>query len=493
MRKGGITEEICDLLVVSAFYGEKTLSGAAEEVNKALDGQLARILEEDQFKGKANQTAIIRPEGKIPAKRILVIGLGDKKKFKEDVVRAAAGAVFHVAKAFASKHVILEPFGAQDLSAKSSAKAMVEGLRLASYGFDKYKKTTNGNEPDLAELVSSDGNIVRQGQNGLETGELMAEGTAFARDLVNTPGEHMKPEDLMQAAKKIARSSSSIKCKVMDQDDLEEMGAGGILGISQGSDHEPYLVHLTYTPKKKAKKKIALVGKAITYDTGGYSLKPSASMLGMKCDMGGSASVLGAFAVLAKLEPNVEVHGIFAACENMVSGRAIRPGDVVTTMSGKTIEILNTDAEGRVTLADSLYYAANLDPDYIVDLATLTGACMVALGEEITGMMGNSDALMDKLVDASHEAGEKLWELPLEENYRKQIKGDIADFNNTGTSRYGGTITAALLLEQFVQNKPWVHLDIAGPSFAEKPFNSYTQKGATGVGVRTLLELVKSF
>jgi len=281
----------------------------------------------------------------------------------------------------------------------------------------------------------------------------------------------------------------------MNKERLEKMKAGALLAISQGSDAEPFMVHLSYNPPG-AKKKLSLVGKAVTFDSGGLQIKSSEgmTMLGtMKVDMAGSAAVLGVFSALAALQPKIAVDGVFAACENMISGNAIRPGDVVTAMNGKTIEILHTDAEGRVTLADALTYASRQKPDAIIDMATLTMAVIVALGESYTGVMGNNEKLLDKIFEASDVSGEKMWELPLDvPEYKKRLHSKIADTNNTG-GRYAGPTMSALFLEKFVNNIPWAHLDIAGPTFAEKPMSAYYQYGATGVGVRTMLELIRKY
>jgi leucyl aminopeptidase len=296
---------------------------------------------------------------------------------------------------------------------------------------------------------------------------------------------------LVNSAKEIAKGKKDLKVRVYDKEQLEKMGAGGLLAVNQGSDHEPYLVHMVYKPEGNIKKKIAIVGKAVTFDSGGLSLKPAEYMMSMKCDMGGSAALLGLFSVIDNINPQVEVHGIFGAVENMPSGKAIRPGDVIKALNGKTIEILNTDAEGRVTLADTLSFAVKKKPDLIIDLATLTGACVVALGEEISGVMSNNPELANKILIAAASAGEKMWELPLEKNYKKLLKSDIADLKNIG-GRYGGALTAGLFLEEFVDKTPWAHLDIAGPAYAERPINSYEKKGATGHGVRTLIEFIKA-
>ena len=301
-----------------------------------------------------------------------------------------------------------------------------------------------------------------------------------------------------------------MEVKILNCAQCEKLGMGAYLGVAKGSDHEPYFIHLVYKPPHLASghplpavlqgegrvrvKKIAIVGKGITFDSGGLSLKPAQHMETMKLDMAGCAAVLGIFSALPKLKPNVEVHGISAVCENMPSGRAMKPGDIVRTISGKTIEVLNTDAEGRLTLADAFGYVNKfVKPDAMIDMATLTGACMVALGEEVAGYMGNDRALLDNVKKASEASGERAWELPLIEEYRDQTKSHVADFSNITPSRYGGAITAGLFLEAFVEKKSWVHMDIAGPAWADKEVIPYMPKGGTGFGVRTMLELLKSF
>lgn len=494
VKRGDLIQEKADLLILNAFEGYEKFGGATADVDKALAGYLLKVAKEDQFKGKLGETVVVRVAMGIKAKRVMLVGLGKKEDFCEESVREATAVSANQADKLGIKTVVSVLHGAGNgkLSAKVAGKAMVEGARLANYVFDGYKKQKATKHVQSFTVATNDARAVVQVKAGIEMGELNAKATILARDLVNTPSGHMQPATLVDVAKKIAKESKgAITVKVYDQTALKKMGAGGILGISQGSDHPPVMVHLRFAPRG-AKKHVSLVGKAVTFDSGGLSIKPAEAMYTMKCDMAGSAAVLGAFSVLAQEKPKVIVDGIFGACENLPSGKAIRPGDVVTTLNGKTIEVLHTDAEGRVTLADTLAYAARLKPDAIIDLATLTGACMVALGEEISGAMSNNKKLVAKVLASAETAGEKMWELPLEKNYKKEIKSEVADYRNIA-GRWGGALTAGLLLEEFVEGLPWVHLDIAGPAFAEKPLNAYTQRGGSGAGVRMLLELLRNF
>ncbi|MEK7665960.1 MAG: leucyl aminopeptidase [Patescibacteria group bacterium] len=493
IRKGDLTNEKCDLLVVNAFKGQEKFGGATGAVDHALGGLISSIVKEEKFSCKLGETLLVRPSGFF-AKRVLLVGLGKEKRFDIEVVREVSAISYKTANKIGMKKVvsILHGAGHGGLNPKECGRAIVEGVRLASYTFETYKKERT--KPAVVEfnVVSNDLRDVKAALVGAELGELSFSGTVLARDLINTPAGHMQPAELVKVAQRIVKESKSkIKMKLMDETALKKIGAGGVLGISQGSDHPPVMVHLRYAPRS-SKKKIVLVGKAITFDSGGLSLKPAEAMYTMKCDMAGAAAVLGVFSILAKLQPRVTVEGIFAACENLPSGKAIRPGDVVKTLNGKTIEVLHTDAEGRVTLADSLAYAVQQRPDAIIDLATLTGACVVALGEEISGVMSNNRKLITKVLDASKTAGEKMWELPLERAYKKEIKSEVADYKNIA-GKYGGALTAGLLLQEFVDDVPWVHIDIAGPAFAERQINAYTGKGGTGAGVRTLIELLRSY
>ncbi len=492
VKKGDFRVENTDVLVVYTFQEKLAWTGMIALVDEASDGRLTNIKKEENFTGKSGQILWARPDGKIPAKRILVIGLGKQEDVTLETLRSAAAISLQAVKSSSAKTLLtlLDTSWIKDGSVREMAHAMTEGVLLADYSFGRYKKQKK-HAVRLFEFLLKDAKDVTLAKKGIDAGRLFAHGTILARDLVNTPPAHMTPLDLVDAAKKIAKENKNIHIRIFDTEKLKRMGAGGILGVAQGSEHAPFMVHLTYTPTAKTKKSIALVGKGVTFDSGGISLKPADHMMTMKCDMGGAADVLGVFSVINTVAPKVVVHGIFAAVENMPSGTAIRPGDVIEIMNKKTVEVLNTDAEGRLILADALVYASRLKPDCMIDLATLTGACVVALGEEITGVMSNTPKLAQQILTASKEAGEKMWELPLEKNYRKLVSGDISDLKNIG-GRWGGALTAGLFLEEFVDKLPWAHLDIAGPAFAERDIDAYTKKGGTGHGVRTLLRFLLS-
>jgi len=491
LRKGEISTTACDILIVSAFQGNKEATGIPQNLTAALNGLVEKVMREENFHGKLGQTLLLRTEGLIPAKRLLCVGLGKKEELSFETVRETTAVSFHAIREINAKSVVSVLHAQEDerLNPKEIAQAMTESFRLATYSYDRFKKAKKVHLTSF-EMIAGDSRIFLQAKKGMETGELFARATLYARDLVNAPAHHMHPMELVSVAKGLAKNNPSVRVKIYNKEQLAKMGAGGILGVAQGSDHPPFMVHLTYKPKKSIKKSVALVGKAVTFDSGGLSLKPAEHMMTMKIDMAGAAAVLGVFSVLAQVAPSVEVHGIFAPVENMPSGKAIRPGDIVQAMNKKTVEVLNTDAEGRLTLMDMLVYAQKYKPDYLIDLATLTGACVVALGEEITGVMSNNPELAKKIFSAAQKAGEKMWELPLEKNYAKLVKSSIADLQNIG-GRYGGALTAGLFLQEFVSPKtPWAHLDIAGPAFAERDINSYTKKGATGHPVRTLLQFL---
>ncbi|OGL61596.1 hypothetical protein A3C09_00820 [Candidatus Uhrbacteria bacterium RIFCSPHIGHO2_02_FULL_47_44] len=491
IKKSDLVSETSDVLVLGVYQDKQSFehSASSKKIDELLEGLLTQIAKEESFHGKANQILWARSNDAFASKRLLLVGLGKKEECTLETIRQAAAIALSAIKQTTAKSAVCLLLG--DVSdVRERTHAMIEGIRLADYGFGRYKKEKKTHLKSL-DLLVEDGRDVIAAKKGMELAEQFVKGTLFVRDLVNTPGLHMAPQHLVDEAKLIAKNNKQIKVKVFDEEKLAKMGAGGILCVSQGSDHPSFLVHMTYTPATKSKKRIALVGKGVTFDSGGLSLKPADYMMTMKCDMAGAADVLGVFAVIAAIAPKVEVHGIFATVENMPSGNAIRPGDVIEIMNKKTVEVLNTDAEGRLILADALVYATRQKPDAIIDLATLTGACVVALGEEITGVMSNTPALSNALLTAAASAGEKMWELPLEKNYRKLIQGDIADIKNIG-GRYGGALTAGLFLQEFVDKTPWAHLDIAGPAFAERDINAYEKKGATGHGVRTLLKYLLS-
>lgn len=488
IRKGGWQDKPGDVLAV--FWTSKgPASGVAKEADDAMDGALSALAEEESFKANAGESLVWHSNSKTAPRRIVLCGIGDAKFVTDESLRAAAAAAVNATKKLPKAVLTIALDIPKTIGAFEAGKAVSEGVRLATYRFGMYK-TLEAEGPAQVSVLLDDAKAFKRAEEGFDLGALFAAGTVAARDLVNQSGGHLVPLELAKAAEAAVKGKKGVTIMMIHKAELKKLGTGGLLGVAQGSDHDPVLVHMVYKPVKKSKKTIALVGKAVTFDSGGLSIKSSKGMETMKCDMAGAAAVIGVFSVIDQIKPGVEVHGIFGACENMVSGDSLRPGDVVKTLNGKTIEILNTDAEGRVTLADTLAYAAKLNPDAIIDLATLTGAIVVALGEEITGLMSNNRVLATKVKAAADEAGEKMWEMPLEKNYGFELKSDVADYKND-TSRWGSSLTAGLLLQEFVDGKPWVHLDIAGPAFAEKPLNAYTKKGGTGHGVRTLLEYLR--
>lgn len=500
-KQGKILEEAAALLVFGAFSGTQTYSGNAKLADKALGGLLTAMTAEEEFGGKIGETLIVHTHGKIAAARVLIVGLGDKKAFNGEAARRAIAAAVRQADKIGATEIVSELFG------NGLAQAMTEGAFLADYAYLAYKpaearRLLKRGVVTLT-LVADAAAAVKAAHKGIALGEVLSRATVYARDLVNEPAGNMTPRHLLEHAERIAKNNQNIKLKVLDAAACAKLGMNAFLAVAKGSDEPPYFLHLTYSPDRTDKtnrtnitsrKKICLVGKGLTFDSGGLSIKSSEGMETMKCDMAGAAAVLGVFSVLADLEPGVEVHGIIAACENMISGRAMRPGDIVTAMNGRNIEILNTDAEGRLALADSLVYAEKkIKPDAIVDLATLTGACMVGFGPDIAGLMSNDEKIAGRLTVAATEAGELVCRLPLLPDYQPFIAGDHSDLRNISRIRYGGAITAGLFLQNFVGATPWAHLDIAGPAFAEREVAAYARKGATGFGVRTLLNWLMGF
>lgn len=484
-QKGDILSQNTDIRIVGIYEGENWENDFIQRLGEETGGKLKENAKKKEFEGKLGQILTFSD--------LLVVGLG-KQEMLLGSLREVSGLIYNQLQILPVTSAAIELFGedAEQFNAKLTGQKMAEALFLASYQFNTYKKPKQKNILDEIILVAEDGRDAIAAQKGIEKAEMLVDGVTVARDLVNTPAQDMKPIRLAQTAERIAGLSSHIRVRVYNREQIEKKNMNAFLAVAQGSDTEPRLIHLIYKPKK-VKKTMAVVGKGITFDSGGLSIKPSNSMESMKCDMAGAATVLGLFAALARTEPNVEVHGIIAACENMPSGKAIRPGDIVRASNKKTIEILNTDAEGRLTLADALVYAQKQKPDYLIDLATLTGACVVALGEEISGIMGNDAELTNAIIEASKQTDESIWELPLYARYAKLIESDIADLRNISTTHYGGTLTAGLFLKEFIDDgQKWAHIDIAGPAYAERPMASYVKKGGTGFGVRTLIKWIES-
>ena len=471
-----INQEDLDLLVIPV------LSSNIDKVLKDLD--LVDLAKKKNFIGKKNQL--------LSKDNLLILGTGQEKKLSTEDYRLLSGNIINYLKNNKIDNIgLIASQWLKGNNVKELGKALAQGLTLASYIFDKYKKEDKDSiKVNIKTLIIEiDSKKKVQFKNGFNQGVLLSKGTIKARDLVNEPGSVMTPTFLAKEAELIAKENSNISVKVLEKPEVKKLGMNAFLGVDMGSDQPPKFIHLVYKPKGKAKDKIGIVGKGITFDSGGLNIKVGDSMADMKIDMGGAATVIGLFSVLGKIQPKVEVHGIIAACENMPSGKALKPGDVVYNMQGKTIEIGNTDAEGRVTLADSLAYTQKQGINTIVDLATLTGAIMIGLGSNYSALYSNNDKLNNSLLKASKLSGEKIWSMPLPEEYKELNKSNIADIKNIASTRYGGSITAALFLQFFIEEGvSWAHLDIAGPAYAEKPLNSYTPIGGVGFGVRTLLE-----
>ena len=450
-----------EVLVINQFEGEKT---SQELANKY-------AVEKDGFDGKFGQTYLLHTLGQSSADKILVIGFGKKEEFTANKMREA------VAKAVKKLHQIKAKKAVFDFDVTCDyGKSAAIGAMIADYAFDKFKSEKAHHLDEIT--------FTKFSQEEINEGIIFGEAMKFTRDLANTPAQIATPAKLAE----IAQNIQGLETKVFEKAEIERMGMGAFLAVGQGSVNPPKFIHMKYTGKNP-KKKIALIGKGICFDSGGLDIKPASSMLTMKDDMSGAACVLGVMQALVKLQPDCEVHGIIAACENMPSGSSYKPGDILTAKNGKTIEIDNTDAEGRLTLADALCYACELGVDEVIDIATLTGACMVALGTIATGVMGNDEEMIAKIIKTAENSGETYWQLPMFKEYFNSLKSDIADMKNTG-SRFGGASAAGVFLQEFVKDVKWTHIDIAGTAFLEKPQKEFIA-GATGAGVRTLLNYVK--
>ena len=479
---------------VSEWSGSVLIAGVLEGTKESQlnlfksiieDTYLSQRFKDAKFEGKKNQKLSIELiKGKI--KKIIFIGLGEAENLLIDDLRKASSIGTSQVFGFEKRLGIFLPWDAFDPSAV--ALAVGEAVKLTSLKDLRFKSEQNESTSiEEVELIGLDPKSVE-----LAIAEInpICEGVKFARELVSSPPNVLTPYQLAKEAEKLA-NDYDLNLQILDKKVCEEKGMGAYLAVAKGSDLEPNFIHLKYSPKT-AKTKVVLIGKGLTFDSGGYNLKVGASQIEkMKYDMGGSASVLGAARAIAELKPNnIEVHFIVAACENMINGSALHPGDIIKASNGKTIEVNNTDAEGRLTLADALVYACKLEPNAIVDLATLTGACVIALGDEIAGLWTNNDQLSDQLTRAASKAGEGIWRMPMQDSYKSGIKSSIADLQNTGP-RPGGSITAALFLKEFVSSAiPWAHIDIAGTCWTEKD-RDITPKGATGYGVRTLVNWIK--
>jgi leucyl aminopeptidase len=476
------TKVEADLLAVFAGSEE------AKKVDTALGGMLFQLARDEGFEESKENQFLLHTHGKIAAKRVLLVGLGKSDKPTPSHIQMVMASIGRKAREVGAKTL------AVSLPKELSSQTAVEGLILGTYAFTKHKsRSAKDKEKHIEDvLILTTPPRLDAVAAGIGRGEVASRAVVSARDLINESPSTTTPAYLADTAKKLAKSNDLITCEVFGPNELRQFGMEALLGISRGSDEEPRFIRLSYSGG--GNKTVCLVGKGITFDTGGLSLKDAKNMETMKLDMAGAAAILGVFSVLPVLKPKVNVVGLIASCENMPGSKAIKPGDVVRAMNGKTIEILDTDAEGRVVLADALSYAgAKLNADTIIDLATLTGACMVALGEEVAGMFTDDEALGRQLKSAAYASGEHVWELPLVPQYKDELKSDIADVKNIAHTRYGGAINGALFLAEFAPGGvPWAHLDIAGPAWAEKDA-PLTPKGGTGFGVRMILEFLETY
>jgi leucyl aminopeptidase len=473
-----------DVLVLPVYQGPEPGPGVSQV-------GLAEAFGAAKLRGKRGERLLVmRRDGDgFAADAVMLLGVGEREKVSPDVLRRAMGRAAPQLAKFRSVATTL-PQAVPRGDAADGVQATIEGLVLGSYRFDRYRTKPNDDAPPALQRISIVGGARDDGKaakRAMRRAEIVAEAVSWARDLVNIPALDLPPDGIAKEAQRMARANG-LQVKVLGKAELERGGFGGILGVGAGSVNPPRLIDVRYRGGGASSSTIALTGKGIAFDSGGLSLKDAKNMEWMKSDMGGAASILGTMLAIAQLKPKINVTAAIPAAENMPSGSAIRPGDVLHHRGGKTSEVMNTDAEGRLVLADALAYLTEQKPALIIDTATLTGACMVALGDQITGAFGNDAALTREIVDIGAAVGEPVWELPLWPEYHAQIESKVADIQNIG-KRWGGAITAALFLEEFVGGIPWVHLDIAGPAFAESP-GDYWGLGGTGVPVRTLVEFV---
>ena len=492
VARGSIQEYPADTIIVNLFEGVTAPGGATRAVNDALNGAVSELIQNGDFSGKSGEAIILYPRGAIPARRVIIVGLGKASQFDLEGVRGAAATAVRQARKHNADHVatIVHGAGIAGLPAAAAAQATVEGSLLAAYRFDADKEQEQQHNIDRLTVVESSTDKMDAIEGGVAAAEAISAGVHLARDLVNMPPNVATPTKMAQAAEEIAQEQG-MELTVGGRKWANKHDMGAFLAVAKGAGEPPKFVILEHNGPRQDLDTIVLVGKGITFDTGGISIKPSAHMGLMKSDMAGAAAVLGAMKSVGLLELPLRVIGITPCTENMPDANAYRPADVIKASNGKTIEIISTDAEGRMVLADGLVYATRYEPKAVVDLATLTGASVVALGKGMAaGLFANDDALRDRLLAAAESTHERLWPMPLWDDYKKAIKSDVADMKNSG-GRMGGVATSAIFLKQFT-DYPWAHLDIAGVAFGEKD-SGYTTAGATGYGVRLLLEFLRNW
>lgn len=496
MKSIAITDKFIEAkteaLAVAVFTNEKATGGILKELDQLTKGLVSSVIESGEFKGEKGESSYLAftPKAKGQAGRVLLVGMGDEEDYEAPNVSVLAGTA---ARTLRNKNItgfaLLPRCEGETVEIATNA---AQGVVTSHFELDKYRKDKK-NKEILNFGLCIEGAKPAEIKNGLGRGKEIGKAMNFTRDLANEPPNILTPTEMANRAKKMA-TAFGLKCEILDEAKMKKLGMGSLLSVSIGSAEPAKLIVLKYTPKKNTGKKgdlLALVGKGITFDTGGISIKPAAGMESMKYDMSGGATVLGAMQAIGALKPSIPVMGIVAAVENMPGGKASRPSDIVTAMNGKTVEILNTDAEGRLVLADAVHYAEKNGATRIVDLATLTGAVIVALGDLYTGIMGNNQGFVNELINCGKEVGERFWQLPIGEDYSKGIKSEIADVKNIGPSRKAGTIIGGVFIQEFIDKARWIHLDIAGTAWADET-TAHQSKGPTAVGVRTLLRMIEN-
>ncbi|MCH7744979.1 MAG: leucyl aminopeptidase [Chloroflexi bacterium] len=490
---GDITQQKAGAIIVNLFEGVTAPEGATGAVDRSLDGAISRLIEEGEIKGKRGEMTLIHTLGKMAPSRVVVAGLGKASDFSIEAVRFVSAESCRYIRRVGVESVatIAHGAGVGGLDARAVGQAIAEGSTLGLYRFDKYK-SGNEDKRNIQEftIVESDDGKVKELEAGVADGQIIADAVNFCRDMANEPANTMTPTRMAEMALEAARESG-LELEVLDRPQMTELGMGALLGVAQGSDEPPKFIILRYKgdPTDESNN-LGILGKGITFDSGGLDIKSASGMSTMKGDMAGGAAVISAMQAIGKLKPKINITAIVPATENMPGGRAQRPGDVVRAMNGKTSEIDNTDAEGRLVLADAAAYARSINLTRIVDVATLTGAVVMALGSICTGAFGNDQDFIDQIVAAGNEVGERMWQLPMYDDYKEGFKSDIADIKNTG-GRGAGSITGAQIIGEFVEGASWVHLDIAGTARTESD-KGYAPKGASGVPVRTLINLAQN-
>ncbi len=489
IKRGSVSGEKSDAAVFVLFEGERP-KGALAEIDGAQGGVISRTIASGEFTGKQGETALFHLVSGTGPERIILAGLGRRGKFSPDSLMRAAGAAAGLARKTGLKEISVDSGPPEGISLNRFASLMAQGMLLALYNFDTFKKAESNKKVKSVALLASDRAAEAALKKGAAEGRIIADSVNFAKDMINAPANEMTPS-VMAARAKAAAKDVGLKLKVLEADDCKKLGMGAFLGVAKGSRQPPKFIVMEYRGGKPADRRqgpYVIIGKGITFDSGGISIKPSEGMEKMKYDMAGAGAVIAAIRCAAALKLPVNLVAIAPCTENMPGGAALKPGDMVRAMNGKTIEIISTDAEGRLVLADALCYAARYKPRAVIDIATLTGACVIALGDFAIGLMGNDRKLIDDVREAGEAGNERAWELPMWDEYVDAMKGDVTDLKNVG-GRKAATVTAGKFLQEFV-DYPWAHLDIAGTAWEEKG-RPYCPKGATAVGVRLIVEFLK--